>query len=188
MWGEPKNVAGKKSATENVEFDAVSNANVPDKKVENVIAVRATSIIGPEISIDGVVSCEEDVLVLGTVKGRVEIKKNKLIVGQSGYLEADIEAMEIRVEGEVAGDIVAHYVTILKSGRVSGNIICPRVNLEDGGKFKGTVDMDEEAVKDRLGTKESAKLKASSEQSPPISVLNANSIPGVNSAKVEVQH
>ena len=100
-------------------------------------------MIGPSIKIKGEVTGDEDLIVLGTVDGTIELKDHEVSVGQSGRVSADIKAKVIKIEGEVTGDIAGgEKVVISKSGNVRGNIVAPRVTLEDGAIFKGSIDMD----------------------------------------------
>lgn len=100
-------------------------------------------MIGPSINIKGEVSGDEDLLIQGRVEGTVNLKGNELSVGQSGTVNANIEARVIKIEGEVTGDITGNEkVVISASGNVKGNIVAPRVTLEDGAIFKGSIDMD----------------------------------------------
>ncbi|MEH6635692.1 MAG: polymer-forming cytoskeletal protein [Halioglobus sp.] len=100
-------------------------------------------MIGPSIKIRGEVTGDEDLIILGTVDGTIELKDHEVSVGQSGRVSADIKAKVIKIEGEVTGDIAGgEKVVISKSGNVRGNIVAPRVTLEDGAIFKGSIDMD----------------------------------------------
>lgn len=100
-------------------------------------------MIGPSIVIKGEVSGEEDLLIQGKVEGKIRLGGHQVSVGESGEVCADIEAMVVKIEGKVTGDIVGNEkVIIAKSGNVHGNIIAPRVTLEDGALFKGSIDMD----------------------------------------------
>ena len=57
-------------------------------------------------------------------------------------------AHTIYVDGTVEGDLYgAEQVIVRKNARVRGNITSPRVSLEDGATFKGSIEMDPEAVK-----------------------------------------
>lgn len=100
-------------------------------------------MIGPSITIKGEVTGEEDLLIQGRVEGSVALDNNEVTVGDSGHVNANIQARVARVDGEVSGDISANEkVVISKSGNVRGNIVAPRVTLEDGAIFKGSIDMD----------------------------------------------
>ena len=100
-------------------------------------------MIGPSITVKGEVSGDEDLLVQGTVTGSINLKGKALSVGETGKVEADIQAQVVKIEGKVTGDINGvEKVVISKSGNVHGNIVAPRVTLEDGAIFKGSIDMD----------------------------------------------
>jgi cytoskeletal protein CcmA (bactofilin family) len=85
---------------------------------------------------------EEDVKIEGRVEGKVRVSKN-LLVGQTGVIEADVEAENINIGGTVTGNIVAQgKVEIFASGKMIGDIKSPRVVVAEGAHFKGNVDMD----------------------------------------------
>lgn len=100
-------------------------------------------MIGPSIEIKGTVTGDEDLVIQGKVEGSIELGAHEVTVGESGKVNADINARTVRIDGEVAGDIRGNEkVVISKSGNVRGNIIAPRMTLEDGAIFKGSIDMD----------------------------------------------
>ena len=98
--------------------------------------------IGSSIVIDGEISGGEDLVVLGTVKGRIALKENLFVEG-SAVIEADIETASVEVAGQVTGNIVASEKVELKSdSKVVGDIRSPRILIADGAVFRGSVDMD----------------------------------------------
>ncbi len=100
------------------------------------------NVIGKSIVIDGEISGDEDLVVQGTVKGKIMLKES-LLVESSGTVEADIQTQNVEISGAVTGDIQASSKVEIKSdGRVVGNIKAPRILIADGAKFKGNVDMD----------------------------------------------
>lgn len=102
----------------------------------------ANTVIGSSIVIDGEISGEEDLVIQGTVKGRVVLKEN-LYVEQSGVVEADIETCNVEVSGQVTGNITAsEKVEIAAGGRAVGDIKAPRILIADGAVFKGNIDME----------------------------------------------
>ncbi len=113
---------------------------------------REAAVIGPSIRIDGDLRGEEDLRIEGEVKGTVQLKNNSLRIGSEGRVRATVYAHSIDVEGLVEGDLFGlERVTIHKSARVQGNITSPRVSLEDGAQFKGSIEMDKQAVEAALG-------------------------------------
>jgi cytoskeletal protein CcmA (bactofilin family) len=108
---------------------------------------RDKAVIGASIHIDGDVRGEEDLLIEGEVNGTLQLRSNSLTVGAQGKVRADVYAHSIYVEGLVEGDLYGtERVHIRKSAQVRGNVTSPRVSLEDGAKFKGSIEMDPQAV------------------------------------------
>lgn len=102
----------------------------------------ANTIIGSTIIVDGEITGDEDLIIQGTVKGRVVLRES-LIVEASGVVEADIETQNVEIAGQVTGNITASDKVELKADcRVVGDIKSPRILIADGATFKGNVDMD----------------------------------------------
>jgi len=102
----------------------------------------ANTVIGSSIMIDGEISGDEDLVIQGTVKGKIAVKES-LFVESSGLVEADIETQNVEIAGKVTGNIVASDKVELKTDcRVVGDIKAPRILIADGASFKGNVDMD----------------------------------------------
>ena len=102
----------------------------------------ASTIIGSSIVIEGEINSEEDLVIQGTVKGRVSLRDN-LVVEESGVVEADIEAQNVSIAGQVTGNVQAgERVEIAPGGRMVGDLRAPRIHIADGAAFKGNVDMD----------------------------------------------
>jgi cytoskeletal protein CcmA (bactofilin family) len=102
----------------------------------------ANTVIGPSIVIDGEISGDEDLVIQGTVKGKISLKESLLVEG-SGVVEADIDTQNVQIAGRVTGNIVASDKVELRADcRVVGDIRAPRILIADGASFKGNVDMD----------------------------------------------
>jgi cytoskeletal protein CcmA (bactofilin family) len=102
----------------------------------------ANTVIGSTIVIDGEISGDEDLVIQGTVKGRIALKEH-LTVEQSGTVEADIQTQTVQISGQVTGNIQAsEKVELSSGGRMVGDIKAPRILIADGAIFKGNVDMD----------------------------------------------
>lgn len=113
---------------------------------------RDAAVIGRSIHINGDLRGEEDLRIEGDVNGTIQLKGNSLTIGKEGRIHADIYAKSIIVDGLVEGDLYgAERVGIRKNAQVRGNITAPRVSLEEGAKFKGSIEMDSEAVEAALG-------------------------------------
>jgi len=110
------------------------------------------AVIGRSIRIDGDLQGEEDLRIEGDVNGTVRLHNNTLTIGSQGKIRADVYAKSVVVDGLMEGDLYSsERVAIHKNATVLGNITAPRVSLEDGARFKGSMEMDPEAVKAALG-------------------------------------
>ena len=64
----------------------------------------ASTVIGAGITIEGEITTEEDVVVHGTLRGKL-IAKDGVTVEQGGVIEADIVSGPLTVSGSVTGTL-----------------------------------------------------------------------------------
>ena len=100
------------------------------------------TVIGSSIVIDGEISGEEAITILGTVKGKVAVAQG-VVVEAGATVEADIEGQTVTVSGKVTGNVTAREKLELRpESKMVGNAKAPRIVVADGASFKGNVDMD----------------------------------------------
>lgn len=100
------------------------------------------TIIGSSIVVDGEISGEEPITILGTVKGKVAVAQG-VVVEAGATVEADIEGQTVTVSGKVTGNVTAREKLELRpESKMVGNAKAPRIVVADGASFKGNVDMD----------------------------------------------
>lgn len=140
---------------------AASPAASDSPRRPTTAGTREAAVIGPSIHIDGDLRGEEDLIIEGEVNGTVQLKNNSLTIGAQGKVSADVYAHSVYVEGYMDGDLYgSERVNIRKSAQVRGNITSPRVSLEDGARFKGSIEMDPQAVDAALGKRRDVKASA----------------------------
>ena len=102
---------------------------------------KGVSVLGPTLSIKGgELSFDEDLIIEGTVEGKIAHQGHHLTIGKNGRVKANVRARLITVYGTVEGDLHGDEgVEISASAHVTGNVIGPRVTLEGGATFKGTI-------------------------------------------------
>ena len=116
------------------------------------------AVIGRSIEINGDVRGNEDLRIEGDVSGTVELRNSNLTIGKEGKVRADVYAKSITVDGTTEGDLYAsERIIVHVSAHVRGNITAPKVGIEEGAKFKGSIEMDQDAVEKALGK---ANMKA----------------------------
>ena len=155
----------RESTDESTSYTAYKPAE-PVVSNEPRTRTREAAVIGPSIQINGDLRGEEDLIIQGKVHGTIQLKDKSLTVGTEGKVDANVLAHAIIVEGQVNGDLFgSERVAIRKTGNVHGNIVSPKVSLEEGCRFKGSIDMDEEAVKKAVG-KQAATATSKQDSTP----------------------
>ena len=103
----------------------------------------ASNEIGAGITIEGEVTTDEDVVVQGTVRGKVSAR-DAVSIEAGAVVEADIVGGPLSCAGSITGNITStDRVMDLQAGaRVIGNVKATRITIADGAQFKGNVDMD----------------------------------------------
>ncbi len=104
--------------------------------------------IGKSVIIKGDLTGSEDLTIEGQVEGKIELRQNVLTIGANGKIKAQIFAKIVIVQGEVQGNITAtERIDIRDNGSVDGDLSSPRIAIADGAHFRGSIDMQRQAVK-----------------------------------------
>lgn len=102
---------------------------------------KLDTYIGEDTSFEGTLNSKKSLTIYGAVKGRIECQ-GRVVIGQSGSVEADILADSVAVSGKVVGNITARTKMELSStGSINGDIKTSRLITEDGSKFDGHCEM-----------------------------------------------
>jgi cytoskeletal protein CcmA (bactofilin family) len=102
----------------------------------------AGTMIGHGITIEGEITSDEDVVVAGTVRGKLSAE-GPVTIEAGAVVEADIGATSLSVGGNVTGNVTASdRVDLLGGARLVGDVKAARLTIADGASFKGNVDMD----------------------------------------------
>lgn len=116
-----------------------------DKKDEfGQVAGEGVATIGPTHFVNGEVSGEENLVIKGYVKGRIDLKNHSLIVEKGGRVDGDIIVNELILRGAVNGNIyAAGKVLVAPEAHVRGDITAARISISEGAIFKGSIKMEE---------------------------------------------
>lgn len=102
---------------------------------------KADSIVSRNIVVEGDIRSAENLTIYGTVKGKLHVDGNVLI-GESGVVEADIEAKSVVVKGRVTGDVTAqNELEVHPSGELIGTIRARLIHIKEGAVFEGRSQM-----------------------------------------------
>lgn len=109
-------------------------------KAETAVATpnaTGTSTIIPNCHISGTFKSEGNIRLEGSVEGKI-ICKGKVVIGESGKVEGDIECVDADISGTIIGNISASgIVNINKGGNVNGDITAENIKMDLGAKFIG---------------------------------------------------
>jgi len=98
----------------------------------------------------------------GNFKGEIN-SKDKLIVGETGSIEGNINVSELIVYGTINGNIDVKKATIHKTGKIIGDFKVKNLITESGAIIEGTISMqkqeDKNKIKDLKEFKEKIKKK-----------------------------
>jgi cytoskeletal protein CcmA (bactofilin family) len=126
-------------------FKKQSDASASSFRIEAATeprqAPKGVSVLGPTLTFrGGELSSDEDLVIEGTVEGKIAHQSHHLTIGKSGKVKANVRARLITVYGTVEGDLHGDEgVQIAASAHVKGNVVGPRVSLEPGARFEGSI-------------------------------------------------
>ena len=98
--------------------------------------------IGKSIAIKGDLTGNEDMLIEGTVEGKVDLPNNQLTIGANGKIRAELNAKSVIVIGKVTGNVSGtERVEIQATGIVEGDVTSPKLVVAEGAVLNGGINM-----------------------------------------------
>jgi len=117
--------------------------------------------IGRSLVIKGEISGAESLFIDGRVEGTISFPENRVTIGRSGNVAANIVAKELVIMGKVRGNVdCADRLDIRSEGELSGDVITHRISIEEGAVLKGGVEV-------RQSDKNDQKTQAQNKPEPP---------------------
>lgn len=106
---------------------------------------QISAFLGKDTEVDGKMSFAGTVRIDGRFNGEI-FTEGTLIVAELAAIEADIQASQVIISGEVHGNIsVKERIEIHAPGRVFGNIQAPIVIMDEGAILEGNCQMKKES-------------------------------------------
>ena len=107
------------------------------KKINNSIS----SLLGPELKIEGNISVNGDLLIYGEVNGSINCK-GTINSSKGSVVKGNIHAENASVNGEIEGDLEVEGKALLgKGSHLKGNLQAAIITIEEGAKFDGMCQM-----------------------------------------------
>ena len=131
------------------EYKETASDNIREKQPPTPISRSEISadntVIGENISIEGNIRGKEHLIVEGSMNGNIEMEKHNFTVGSKGRVEGEINAHNVKVSGQMIGNISTKgKVEITKEADFMGDIKAKSISVEDGAYFKGSIELDME--------------------------------------------
>jgi cytoskeletal protein CcmA (bactofilin family) len=151
----------KKAKKDEKDTTAASSEITEEEKsllVSSPAARDEKTIIGENIIIEGSISGEEHLVIEGSMKGTIELKKHNFAIGSKGRFEGEIQAQKVSISGDMNGSVKAQdKIRITKEADFIGEIRAKSIAVEDGAYFKGSIELEREpnrkaAVKEKAHT------------------------------------
>jgi len=104
------------------------------------------SLIGPGTTITGDIISNGDIRIDGVLKGNIR-GSAKILIGQDGLVEGDIEGQQADVVGKVHGKInVKDLLNLRGNAMIKGDIRAGKLQIEPTVIFNGQCQMGEASV------------------------------------------
>lgn len=104
-------------------------------------SAASTSLLSKSVNIEGEIQGDENLHVDGNIKGSIKLNGD-ILVGRTGVVNADIEANNIVIQGQVTGNILArHQLEIQPSGKLMGDCTARSIDIKEGAMFEGRSNM-----------------------------------------------
>ena len=107
----------------------------------NEMENHTINLIGSGTSIEGNLNSNGDIRIDGNLKGNL-ITKGKVIVGDTGRINGEINCKNLEIEGYLEGKInVTELLSLRAKSKVTGDISTLKLAIEPGAFFSGKCDM-----------------------------------------------
>ena len=133
----------------------------------NSVKNNISSILGPEVEINGDVTVSGDLLIYGKVYGDI-LSKGEVVSAKGSTVVGNIHAHTASISGKIEGNLEVETKVILgTSSHLTGNLKASIITIEEGARFDGMCSMiQKKAIKnnEKSNPQTSRSLNAANEQ------------------------
>jgi cytoskeletal protein CcmA (bactofilin family) len=106
---------------------------------------KGTTYLGQKLQIKGTVSGDGNVIILGELEGKFDLK-GELTIAEPASVLGEIKAGLISVKGKAEGTVVAHDKLHLEpSAKVTGKVHAKTISMLEGAQLDGEMAMSSSA-------------------------------------------
>jgi len=104
-------------------------------------AAGTTSLLCREVKIEGDIQGNENLQIEGQLNGSIKLSGD-IYVGQTGVVEANVEADNIVILGRISGNVTARkQLQIQSTGKLMGDCTAQTIDIREGALFEGRSKM-----------------------------------------------
>lgn len=155
MFGKEKNSARLEKIAAAQPLPAAKSPDAAD-------AHQANTVIASDVRFEGNICASGTTYIHGKVYGNIEAADGMVKIMRSGYVEGNIAAREIVIDGAVLGECRADTIDIQEHGKITGAIAYHTLAIKRGGEFSGQAETVAAAnnVVDMVSEKEAVAQEA----------------------------
>jgi len=143
------------------------------KNINSFVSIGEKTIIGEQVSFEGIIRGKKDLIINGPVKGSIKLENSHLTVAPRGQVEAEIYAQNVSIRGHLIGNIKAiSNVEITREANFIGQIKAKRISIEDGASLKASIELEHEPQKETLPTYKIPEQEAYGSEKEAITLVN----------------
>jgi cytoskeletal protein CcmA (bactofilin family) len=121
------------------------------RQTVELLPVADRTFVGEEVHMEGLIRCEEDLYIDGSVEGTIELANHRLTVGETGKVHAEIHAQNATISGRVKGTILSRgKVEITRQGHFEGQIEAGGIAVADGAYLKAVIRLTRDSAADAI--------------------------------------
>ncbi len=100
-----------------------------------------TSLLSKEVKIEGDIQGNENLQIEGKFIGSIKLTGD-IYVGSTGIVEANVEADNVVILGQISGNVTARkQLQIQSSGKLVGDCTAKSIDIREGALFEGRSKM-----------------------------------------------
>jgi len=121
-------------------FKKKTTKNMSKNNETNSLAVN---LIANGTTFKGDIQTDSDLRIDGVLNGTIQ-SKGKVIIGETGHMEGEIQCKDADISGKVNANLkIAESLTLKSSAKVNGEVLTKKLSIEEGAIFTANCRMDD---------------------------------------------
>ncbi len=98
---------------------------------------NTTNVLAAGIEIIGSIEFRDDMHIDGRIEGEIKSDTGQVTIGESAHIKGNISAGEVKVFGDVQGNIQSTRCHLNQQAIVNGDITTAKLSMEQGARLTG---------------------------------------------------